>query len=577
MSRLAGVAGRVWAVEPNPQLTGLLTENISAAGLPNVTVIAHAAGATHGTTLLWLNETNFGDSRVFDPRLTNGGGDYQAHGFPLEPKAVTVEVRTIDAILDGSRLDVALIDTQGWDHEVLRGMRKTLERDHPWVLTEFVPSWVRDLDEDPVRVLEEYRSWGYVLGSPDLTLPPDPTPDQILSAIDASKSWYANIELMPRGHRERASHQGRERRDADSRQAGLRAKVLMPALRHSDRLYRSAKNLERVLRRVGGVKAHDPGDTDAVSEPELRRVDAPQNTPPNAPQNELVGTERGTEEVERMHLQTALHAETDRLRDGLRRREPDNPAGRGFKVYSQFDEDGILADILGRLRITVGTFVEIGCGDGTENNTHLLLLQGWRGMWIDGDPENIQRIRAVLPVRQTRLDLRHEVVTRENVVDLVAEGLARLDVSQARFDVLSVDIDGNDVAVTVPLLRRFRPKVVVVEYNAKFPWPLVVTLPYNPDHIWLGDDAFGASLAAWAEAIGGDFQLVCCGLSGVNAFYVRADLAGSFVLSDPATLYQPARYHLTALTSGHSASLRFLAAALARIHRTEPPERPARP
>ncbi len=65
---------------------------------------------------------------------------------------------------------------------------------------------------------------------------------------------------------------------------------------------------------------------------------------------------------------------------------PDNPAAHGFKVYSQSDEDGIIETICNRLQLDGGTFVEIGCGNGHENNTHYLLLKDWKGIWIDGDP-----------------------------------------------------------------------------------------------------------------------------------------------------------------------------------------------
>ena len=64
-----------------------------------------------------------------------------------------------------------------------------------------------------------------------------------------------------------------------------------------------------------------------------------------------------------------------------------NKSGRKF--YSQSDEDGILIEILNRIQIKNGNFLEIGvCGmtynNGTENNTIILLMMGWKGIWIDG-------------------------------------------------------------------------------------------------------------------------------------------------------------------------------------------------
>jgi hypothetical protein len=262
--------------------------------------------------------------------------------------------------------------------------------------------------------------------------------------------------------------------------------------------------------------------------------------------------------LERIGVQTQLGAEADRLRDEVRARTPANPACYGFKVYSQFDEDGIIAHITAKLDIAKGTFVEIGCADGTENNSHYLLLQGWSGVWIDNDEIALTRARAALPAAPSRLYIHQARITRENVVGEVEFGRSSSG-HKGPVDLISVDIDGNDLAVTVPLAKKLAPKVLVVEYNAKFPWPLSVAIPYDAARTWAGDDAQGASLGAWTSALDGSYRLVACGLSGVNAFFVRTDLAGVFEEVSPAALYQPARYHLVSLESGHRPTLAFLA------------------
>ena len=54
------------------------------------------------------------------------------------------------------------------------------------------------------------------------------------------------------------------------------------------------------------------------------------------------------------------------------------------RYWSQADEDSITLEILDRLEIKKGNFIEVGCGDGLQNNTLVLLSKGWRGGWIDG-------------------------------------------------------------------------------------------------------------------------------------------------------------------------------------------------
>ena len=55
----------------------------------------------------------------------------------------------------------------------------------------------------------------------------------------------------------------------------------------------------------------------------------------------------------------------------------------GYKIYSQNDEDGIINSIFKDIGLDNKFFIEIGIGNGIENNTHNLLLQNWNGVWID--------------------------------------------------------------------------------------------------------------------------------------------------------------------------------------------------
>jgi hypothetical protein len=57
----------------------------------------------------------------------------------------------------------------------------------------------------------------------------------------------------------------------------------------------------------------------------------------------------------------------------------------GRRHFSQNDEDGILLEILRRLDIVdARSFIEFGVGDGTENNTIILLAKKWSGAWVGG-------------------------------------------------------------------------------------------------------------------------------------------------------------------------------------------------
>jgi hypothetical protein len=215
----------------------------------------------------------------------------------------------------------------------------------------------------------------------------------------------------------------------------------------------------------------------------------------------------------------------------------------GWKAYSQNDEDGILAEIFRRIGAPYRSFIEFGCGDGLENNSAYLLSQGWRGLWMDGSAEHAAGIRRMYEplLAAGLLQFTHDFITRENINALISAAHLGPEV-----DLLSIDLDGNDYHVW-EAIDAVNARVVVLEYNGKFRPPHHWCMAYDSGHNWQGGDLMGASLQALTHLAGKlGYQLAGCNLSGVNAFFVRRDLAGDkFTL--PATaehLFQTPRYYL---------------------------------
>ncbi len=233
--------------------------------------------------------------------------------------------------------------------------------------------------------------------------------------------------------------------------------------------------------------------------------------------------------------------------------DPKRLERHGWKGYSQNDEDGILQEIFRRIGVRHKSFVEFGCGFGLENNTAYLLSQGWHGLWMDGDQVNAERIATGFGylIEHGLLKFKQAFITRENVDALIAEAALGPEI-----DLLSIDLDGNDYSVW-EAISAVDARVVMIEYNAKFRPPHDWYLTYNPNHVWVGNDQMGSSLAALARlGAAKGYQLVGCNLIGLNAFFVRSDLAGDrFAM--PATaehLYQAPRvYFATSYCCGHPA------------------------
>jgi len=211
----------------------------------------------------------------------------------------------------------------------------------------------------------------------------------------------------------------------------------------------------------------------------------------------------------------------------------------GQSVNSQNGEDGILNEIFRRIGRTDRVFVEIGVGDGLENNSAFLLAQGWRGYWVDGNDSFVERIAPALVGRGDRLQWRVRFVDRENI----AATLDEMSVPQ-EFDLLSLDVDQNTYYLWEGLAAR-RPRVVVVEYNAAIPPDVDWKVEYAKDRVWDGSQNYGASLKAFENlAAGYGYSLVGCDFNGVNAFFVRDDLIGGHFAAPYSSEnhHEPPRY-----------------------------------
>ena len=193
-------------------------------------------------------------------------------------------------------------------------------------------------------------------------------------------------------------------------------------------------------------------------------------------------------------------------------------------VYSQNGEDGIIQHLLKSLRIGHYSpdasssrgggkyYVEFGVEDGHECNTRFLReAHGWGGLLMDGGFED------------GTMNLKREKITTKNINELFEKYQVPLE-----FDLLVVDIDFFDFWVWKAIRLDYRPRIVIIEYNAHMPPPesKVVNLDDEDNQRWdTTTYYFGASLAA-LEKLGRarGYELVYCESHGVNAFFVRRDL-----------------------------------------------------
>ncbi len=199
----------------------------------------------------------------------------------------------------------------------------------------------------------------------------------------------------------------------------------------------------------------------------------------------------------------------------------------GFKVFSQFDEDGIIQYLINHVPIQNKTFIEFGVENYEESNTRFLLLNDhWKGMVLDACASDIHYIQQDPIYWQYDLQAKCTWITRDNINELLRGAGFGKDVG-----LISIDIDGNDYWIW-DAIQSVSPRIVIIEYNSLFGLQ-PIAVPYkenfNRTEAHYSNLYYGASLGALeylAQKKG--YLLLGSNILGHNAFFVRADVAGDF-------------------------------------------------
>ncbi len=137
-------------------------------------------------------------------------------------------------------------------------------------------------------------------------------------------------------------------------------------------------------------------------------------------------------------------------------------------IYSQFGEDGIINRIFEIIPTEKKSWcVEFGAWDGIHlSNTHNLIKHnGWNGILIEGKKSRFKKlIKNYLNNSNVILLNKYVSFEGENSLDTILNA-TEIPVD---FDLLSIDVDGNDYHIWNSL-SRYRPKVVIIEFNPTIP------------------------------------------------------------------------------------------------------------
>jgi hypothetical protein len=203
--------------------------------------------------------------------------------------------------------------------------------------------------------------------------------------------------------------------------------------------------------------------------------------------------------------------------------------------YSQQGEDGLLAFILSKIPDKTSWCVEFGAWDGkSESNTYYFISKhGYHGVMIEADPLKYNLLCENMKVYDTICINSFVRPQGESSLDNI---LSRTPIPR-QFDLLSIDIDGDDYQVWRSL-EQYQPKVVIIEIGIrdkpgikrinKSSSPLYNGVTGTSASCMWGINGYtGTSISSMTElAISKQYSLVANVSS--NAIYVRSEYLNLF-------------------------------------------------
>jgi hypothetical protein len=160
--------------------------------------------------------------------------------------------------------------------------------------------------------------------------------------------------------------------------------------------------------------------------------------------------------------------------------------------------------------------VELGAGNGYDlsNTRYFIEEHKWKPILIDADNRGNHNVKQ------------HKI-TSENIVSLLQKyGCPTF------FELLSIDLDGNDYWILDTILCEFEPTLIIAEYNACFPQGVSQTIKYDPEFQWAGDDYFGFTLEAGKKLAEKHGYEIICQHANMNLFLLHKSKIKNAVKAD---------------------------------------------
>lgn len=212
------------------------------------------------------------------------------------------------------------------------------------------------------------------------------------------------------------------------------------------------------------------------------------------------------------------------------------PVSEAANIYSQYGEDGQLRAIFDKIGTESQVCVDVGAADGLLfSNVRQFIEQGWKGVLIEADEKRFGKLvdgsGGQFGKGQVRCYNYKVEPTGAYSLDSL---LAKAEVPE-EFDLLSIDIDGQDYYIWNSLLK-FRPRVVVIEYDPEVD-PMFIPQLNGPGQAGWNAIAYVAAAKGYNCIARTQTNLICLRRDILEK--LLKDTGAQLVTTDPGHARQP--------------------------------------
>lgn len=134
--------------------------------------------------------------------------------------------------------------------------------------------------------------------------------------------------------------------------------------------------------------------------------------------------------------------------------------------------------------------IDIGASYCSRNDPlyKFIINNEFKGLCIEGNKNNIVNLKQGIA---NTFQIYDNYIYPDNILEVFEQFNVPIEI-----DILKIDIDGFDLEVIRTILTKYKPKIIIAEYNEKIPSPILFETKFKKDYVWDYSHCFGFSISS---------------------------------------------------------------------------------